>query len=127
IVRHRSSSAREHDWAVVEGDEARPIDASFDTTGELLARGIPKLRDGTLALGAARPLATLELFSPVTHPCRIIAQATNYPAHVDEVGLDLEARSSNVLFRKSSASIAGPNDAIVRPSQVRLLDYEIEL
>ena len=32
-----------------------------------------------------------------------------------------------MLFRKASASITGPYDAIVRPPHVRLLDYEIEL
>ncbi|HEX7479293.1 MAG TPA: fumarylacetoacetate hydrolase family protein [Polyangiales bacterium] len=73
------------------------------------------------------PLDELELLSPITHPCRVIAQATNYGAHVREVGLDPAARSSNVLFRKSSAASAGPTDAIVRPAHVRLLDYEIEL
>jgi 2-keto-4-pentenoate hydratase/2-oxohepta-3-ene-1,7-dioic acid hydratase in catechol pathway len=32
-----------------------------------------------------------------------------------------------VFFRKSSGSISGPTDDIVRPAHVRLLDYEIEL
>jgi 2-keto-4-pentenoate hydratase/2-oxohepta-3-ene-1,7-dioic acid hydratase in catechol pathway len=32
-----------------------------------------------------------------------------------------------VFFRKSSGSISGPTDDILRPSHVRLLDYEIEL
>ena len=36
-------------------------------------------------------------------------------------------RAFNMLFRKSTASITGPYDAIVRPPHVRLLDYEVEL
>ena len=32
-----------------------------------------------------------------------------------------------VFFRKSSGSISGPTDDVVRPAHVRLLDYEIEL
>jgi 2-keto-4-pentenoate hydratase/2-oxohepta-3-ene-1,7-dioic acid hydratase in catechol pathway len=32
-----------------------------------------------------------------------------------------------VFFRKSSASISGPADDVVRPGHVRLLDYELEL
>jgi 2-keto-4-pentenoate hydratase/2-oxohepta-3-ene-1,7-dioic acid hydratase in catechol pathway len=127
IVRHRSTAPHGHTWAVVEGDRARAVDAAFETTGALLEHGVPAIRRGSIALGEARPLADLEVLSPVTHPCRVIAQATNYGAHVREVGLDPGARTSNVLFRKSSAAIAGPNDAIVRPAHVRLLDYEIEL
>jgi 2-keto-4-pentenoate hydratase/2-oxohepta-3-ene-1,7-dioic acid hydratase in catechol pathway len=127
IVRHRSAAAHGHAWAVVEGDRARTLAAAFETTGDLLVHGVPALRNGALALAAARPLTDLELLSPVTHPCRIIAQATNYGEHVREVGLDPAARSANVLFRKSSAAITGPHDDIVRPPHVRLLDYEIEL
>lgn len=127
IIRTRNTAAPGHAWAVVEGDQCRPIDAAFETTGALLEHGIPALRAHSLALGELLPLTELEILSPVTHPCRVIAQATNYGAHVREVGLDPAARTSNVLFRKSSASISGPHDAIVRPAHVRLLDYEIEL
>ena len=31
------------------------------------------------------------------------------------------------FFRKSSGSISGPNDDIIRPAHVRLLDYEVEI
>lgn len=113
-------------WAIADGDRVQPIEAAFASTGELIVEGVPALRAGTLPLGAHRPIAELQLLSPITHPCRVIAQATNYGDHVREVGLDPGARP-NVLFRKSSAAIAGPNDAIVRPAHVHLLDYEIEL
>jgi 2-keto-4-pentenoate hydratase/2-oxohepta-3-ene-1,7-dioic acid hydratase in catechol pathway len=36
-------------------------------------------------------------------------------------------RAFNMLFTKSTASLTGPDDDIIRPSQVRLLDYEVEL
>lgn len=127
IIRFRSATPSGHRWAVVEDAHAKPLDASFATTRELIENGLPALAGEKLALGAPMPLGELELLSPITHPCRVIAQATNYGDHVREVGLDLAARSSNILFRKSSAAIAGPNDAIVRPAHVRLLDYEIEL
>ncbi|HVU01841.1 MAG TPA: fumarylacetoacetate hydrolase family protein [Polyangiaceae bacterium] len=127
VIRFRSATPGGHTWAIVEGALALPIDGSFATTRELIERGLPALATGALPLGAPLPLRDLELLSPVTHPCRVIAQATNYGDHRREVGLDPGARSSNVLFRKSSAAISGPKDAIVRPSHVRLLDYEIEL
>ncbi len=127
VIRFRSAAPTGHTWAIVEGAHARPIDGSFATTRELIENGLAALANETLSLGASLPLGDLELLSPVTHPCRVIAQATNYGDHRREVGLDPGARSSNVLFRKSSAAISGPKDAIVRPSHVRLLDYEIEL
>lgn len=127
IIRFRSSTPAGHRWGVVDGDRARPIEATFERTGDLVERGFAALREGALPLEPPVPLGELELLSPITHPCRVIAQATNYGEHVREVGLDPGARSSNVLFRKSSAAISGPRDAIVRPAHVRLLDYEIEL
>lgn len=113
-------------WALLEGARARPIEARFDTTAALLMDAVPALRQGTAPLGAPRAIDSLTLVSPITHPCRIVAQVTNYRDHAEEVGLDGERRS-NVFFRKSSASISDPRGAIVRPPHVRLLDYEIEL
>jgi 2-keto-4-pentenoate hydratase/2-oxohepta-3-ene-1,7-dioic acid hydratase in catechol pathway len=37
------------------------------------------------------------------------------------------ARTAGGVLRKSSGSISGPTDDIVRPAHVWLLDYEIEL
>jgi 2-keto-4-pentenoate hydratase/2-oxohepta-3-ene-1,7-dioic acid hydratase in catechol pathway len=65
------------------------------------------------------------LLSPVTTPCRVVAQAVNYRSHARESGSGEEPPA--VFFRKSSGSISGPTDDIVRPGHVRLLDYEIEL
>lgn len=127
IIRFRGGGHDGHQWAIVEREVARPLGATFATTGELIERALPAIMADEAELGAPLPIGHLELLSPVTHPCRVIAQATNYGEHVREVGLDPRARTSNVLFRKSSAAIAGPNDAVVRPAHVCLLDYEIEL
>jgi 2,4-diketo-3-deoxy-L-fuconate hydrolase len=125
IIRFRSDHG--HTWAIADGAGARALEAPYATTRDLIEQGLSLLRAGALPLAPPRPLSELQLLSPITHPCRVIAQATNYGDHAREVGLDPDARTSNVLFRKSSAAISGPNDAIVRPSHVRLLDYEIEL
>jgi 2-keto-4-pentenoate hydratase/2-oxohepta-3-ene-1,7-dioic acid hydratase in catechol pathway len=71
------------------------------------------------------PVDGLSLLSPVTTPCRVVAQAVNYRSHARESGFGEEPPA--VFFRKSSGSISGPTDDIVRPGHVRLLDYEIEL
>ena len=72
------------------------------------------------------PAENLELLSPVTTPCRLVAQATNYASHVRDVGRD-PAKTPLTFFRKASGSVIGPFDDIVKPSHVQLLDYELEI
>ena len=72
------------------------------------------------------PAENLELLSPVTTPCRVVAQATNYASHVRDVGRD-PAKTPLTFFRKASGSVIGPFDDIVKPSHVQLLDYELEI
>jgi 2-keto-4-pentenoate hydratase/2-oxohepta-3-ene-1,7-dioic acid hydratase in catechol pathway len=72
------------------------------------------------------PLDSLELVSPVTAPCRVVAQMTNFESHVRDSGMDPKTVPLT-FFRKSSASISGPFDDIVKPQHVRFLDYEVEI
>jgi 2-keto-4-pentenoate hydratase/2-oxohepta-3-ene-1,7-dioic acid hydratase in catechol pathway len=72
------------------------------------------------------PMASLQLLSPVTAPCRVVAQMTNYASHVEDAGRDPKA-TPLAFFRKASGSISGPFDDIVKPDHVRLLDYEVEI
>jgi 2-keto-4-pentenoate hydratase/2-oxohepta-3-ene-1,7-dioic acid hydratase in catechol pathway len=71
------------------------------------------------------PAAGLSLRSPVTTPCRVVAQAVNYRGHAQESGFGEDPPA--VFFRKSSTSVSGPTDDVVKPAHVRLLDYELEL
>lgn len=72
------------------------------------------------------PTENLELVSPVTTPCRLVAQATNYASHVRDVGRD-PAKTPLTFFRKASGSVTGPFGDIVKPAHVQLLDYELEI
>ena len=74
---------------------------------------------------AGLPLAGLQLLHPVPD-ARIFCQGANYRSHMIESGMDPD-RAFNMLFTKSTASLTGPDDDIVRPAHVRLLDYEVEL
>lgn len=110
-------------WWVKTPNGAAHIDTMAATTAELLA--------GRPAIDAARngdvvPVGTLELVSPVTAPCRVIAQMTNFESHVRDSGMDPKSVPLT-FFRKSSASISGPFDDIVKPGHVRFLDYEVEI
>ena len=111
-------------WWVQTPTGAAKITSSAATTAELLA--------GRAAIDAAVqsndtvPVDSLELVSPVTKPCRVVAQMTNYASHVKDAGMDPKTIPLT-FFRKSSASITGPFDEIRKPEHVRFLDYEVEI
>ncbi|MFD0852218.1 fumarylacetoacetate hydrolase family protein, partial [Actinomadura adrarensis] len=67
-----------------------------------------------------------ELLSPVTSPCRVVAQMVNYRSHAVDSGFDPD-RVPPAFFRKTSGSITGPYATVLRPDGVRLLDHEVEL
>jgi 2-keto-4-pentenoate hydratase/2-oxohepta-3-ene-1,7-dioic acid hydratase in catechol pathway len=71
------------------------------------------------------PAERLSLLSPVTTPCRVVAQAVNYRSHAQDAGAGDDPPP--VFFRKSSASVSAPTGDVIRPAHVRLLDYELEV
>jgi 2-keto-4-pentenoate hydratase/2-oxohepta-3-ene-1,7-dioic acid hydratase in catechol pathway len=110
-------------WALTPGGAAR-VDIAATTTAGLLAN-----RDAVAAAaigGDPVPVERLSLISPVTAPCRVVAQMTNYASHVTDTGGN-PATVPLTFFRKASGSISGPSDDIIRPAHVRLLDYEVEI
>jgi len=112
-------------WYVLRGPEAFPVKAQLPSTAALLAGGQAAVRAAASATAGGVPAGGLSLRSPVTTPCRVVAQAVNYRSHARESGFGDEPPA--VFFRKSSGSVSGPTDDVVRPAHVRLLDYEIEL
>jgi 2-keto-4-pentenoate hydratase/2-oxohepta-3-ene-1,7-dioic acid hydratase in catechol pathway len=111
-------------WWVRTTSGAARIDSDATTTGGLLAE--PEMIEAALAGKKTVDPATLDLVSPVTAPCRVVAQMTNYASHVKDAGLNPEAIPLT-FFRKTSGSISGPFDDIVKPAHVRCLDYEVEI
>jgi 2-keto-4-pentenoate hydratase/2-oxohepta-3-ene-1,7-dioic acid hydratase in catechol pathway len=111
-------------WWVQTPTGAAKIATSATTTGGLLA--------DRAAIDAAAhgrdtvPVESLKLAAPVTAPCRVVAQMTNYASHVRDAGMN-PASIPLTFFRKTSGSISGPVDDIVRPAHVRFLDYEVEI
>jgi len=111
-------------WYLKTANGAAKIDTTATSTAVLLA-------DRTAIEAAATSADTvavdsLKLVSPVTRPCRVIAQMTNFESHVKDAGMD-PASVPLTFFRKASASINGPFDDIVKPQHVKLLDYEVEI
>ena len=111
-------------WWVVVDTEAVKIDTDAATTAELLADRAAI--DATASGANPVPLDSLTLISPLTAPCRVVAQMTNFSSHVKDAGMDPRTVPLT-FFRKASGSITGPFDDIVRPAHVRFLDYEVEI
>lgn len=113
-----------HAWWLKTANGAAKIDTAATSTAGLLA--------DRAAIDAAANSADiverdrLRLVSPVTRPCRVIAQMTNFESHVKDAGMD-PSSVPLTFFRKASASINGPFDDIVKPAHVKLLDYEVEI
>lgn len=89
-------------WWVQTATGAARIDTDATTTAELL--------EDRSAIDAAAnstdtvPVESLALLSPITTPCRVVAQATNYASHVKDVGRD-PAKTPLTFFRKASGSV----------------------
>ncbi|MEU8619036.1 fumarylacetoacetate hydrolase family protein [Streptomyces sp. NPDC048623] len=105
-------------------DRAVPVDTKAVTTAELISDR-DAVREAARSSDAGVPLADLTALSPVTTPCRVVAQMVNYRSHARDSGFTGDIPPA--FFRKASGSVSGPADAVVRPSHVTFLDYEIEL
>jgi 2-keto-4-pentenoate hydratase/2-oxohepta-3-ene-1,7-dioic acid hydratase in catechol pathway len=111
-------------WWVQTATGAARIATHVASTRELLAD-----RAAIEAAAHSRetvPVDSLDLVSPVTAPCRVVAQMTNFTSHVKDAGMDPKSIPLT-FFRKASGSISGPFDDIVKPDHVRFLDYEVEI
>jgi 2-keto-4-pentenoate hydratase/2-oxohepta-3-ene-1,7-dioic acid hydratase in catechol pathway len=111
-------------WWVQTASGAARVDSDAATTRELLADR-PAIEAASKSTDTV-PVQSLELLSPITTPCRVVAQATNYASHVKDVGRD-PAKTPLTFFRKASGSVTGPNSDVVKPEHVKLLDYEVEV
>ncbi|MGP3690453.1 fumarylacetoacetate hydrolase family protein [Streptomyces sp. IBSNAI002] len=113
-------------WWVQRADGlVRQVGTDARTTAELLADR-PAVQRAGAAEGGWEELGPRELLSPVTTPCRVVAQMVNYRSHAADSGFDPD-QVPTAFFRKASGSVTGPAAEIIRPGHVRLLDYEVEL
>ncbi|GGV22262.1 fumarylacetoacetate (FAA) hydrolase [Streptomyces filipinensis] len=117
-------------WWVESGTgRLHRIDTDADTTAGLLAARAAVQEAAARAAvdpDAGPSVGERELLSPVSTPCRVVAQMVNYRSHAVDSGLDPD-RVPPAFFRKASGSVSGPRQDIVRPPHVRFLDYEVEL
>ncbi|MFD7323311.1 fumarylacetoacetate hydrolase family protein [Streptomyces sp. NPDC059875] len=112
-------------WWVSTPSGAARVETGATTTAELLADREAVAAAATSSSGHVA-VADLALVSPVSAAGRVVAQMTNFVSHVRDTNGNPEAVPLT-FFRKASGSISGPLDDVIRPSHVRLLDYEAEI
>ena len=112
-------------WGVVHEGRIHPIDAELPTTGAFVRHAAAN--DLTTVSGSPLAVSEVRVLSPVTRNQQLICLGANYRSHMLESGIDPDAKTFNMVFRKASSAIVPASSDIVRPSSVELLDYEIEL
>lgn len=122
----RSAVDTESHWGVEFNGRVAPLEGHYDTTADVVSNGREDARRQT-PQQATLNLADLHVLSPITANQQFVCQGVNYASHVRESGLDPKDFPFNTLFTKASSSLSGPYDDVVKPSHVKLLDYEIEL
>jgi len=65
------------------------------------------------------------LLPPITFPPKIVCLGLNYRDHAAEQNATIP--DEPIIFIKPHTTIIGPNESIVKPSFVKMLDYEAEL
>ncbi|MES4903135.1 MULTISPECIES: fumarylacetoacetate hydrolase family protein [unclassified Streptomyces] len=111
-------------WWAVLGDRAVPVGTKAVTTAELLSDRAA-VKEAAASGAPGTPVADLVALSPVTAPCRVVAQMVNYRSHARDSGFTGDIPPA--FFRKASGSVSGPYESVIRPPHVEFLDYEIEL
>ncbi|WP_085992258.1 fumarylacetoacetate hydrolase family protein [Oceanobacillus senegalensis] len=115
-------------WGVVEENRIKLVKGNYPTLADFLEKGqeeAQRILEDTSAESVSFDDVTL--LSPVTKPARIICQGANYSSHRTESGMEANRPPFNLLFSKADSSLSGAYSEIIRPSNVELLDYEIEL
>ena len=74
-------------WWVKTADGAARIDTAATTTAQLLADRAADRRRRPAPTPCRRQS---DVLSPVTRPCRVVAQMTNFESHVKDAGMDPE-------------------------------------
>lgn len=115
-------------WGVVSNDQIRVLKNSYSTLADFLKNGVNEAKNAKEnGTGESLSLKDVKILSPVTKPARIVCQGANYASHRAEAGLEATRPPFNLIFGKADSSLSGAYTEIIRPSNVQLLDYEIEL
>ena len=112
-------------WGVVANGAITPIPGEFKSTAEFIeANPVERL---VVLSGPTIPESEVRWLSPVTINQQFICQGANYRQHMIESGMDPDVKKFNMIFTKATSCIVPADSTVVKPNEVRFLDYEIEL
>lgn len=112
-------------WGVVRNRRITPIAGSYASTAAFVRSADPVALSALT--GATLDEKDVTLLSPVTRDQQLVCQGANYRQHMVESGMDPDAKTFNMIFRKASSCIVSADHEVIRPRHVKCLDYEIEL
>jgi 2,4-didehydro-3-deoxy-L-rhamnonate hydrolase len=112
-------------WGVIHHGEITPIPGDYPTTADFLRVHTVETLGGLT--GPTLKEQEVSWLSPITGNQQFLCQGANYRQHMIESGMDPEAKTFNMIFTKAGSCIAPADSDLIRPKQVRFLDYEIEL
>ena len=112
-------------WGVVRKGAITPIPGAFETTADFIeANPLEKL---AALSGPTIAESDVQWLSPVTPNQQFVCQGANYRQHMIESGMDPDAKKFNMIFTKATSCIVPADSHLIKPKDVRFLDYEIEL
>ena len=129
IIRFRQQPASPSTWGRLEGDRVHALPWQDAELRGVLENRAQRRAEAEQSTDTGLSLDEVTLLSPLTPSSTLLCQGLNYASHQREAGMEKTEidPNENLLFVKSSASLCGANDDIVRPRECELLDYEAEL
>jgi 2,4-diketo-3-deoxy-L-fuconate hydrolase len=128
VVNYSEKTGGSSFWGVLREGTIRPLKTRYASHREVMACYFTA-RDAFEADVDERALSIdeVQFNSPISSDIQLFCQGLNYADHRVESGISDAHDEENLIFMKAASSICGPNEAILRPKDCKLLDYEIEL
>ena len=114
-------------WGVYHKNRIFQLEVPCTSTKALLELGRKEMKQLAQKAAQGSELKDVKLLSPITQDAKVLCQGANYRQHMIDSGMNPDVKKFNMFFTKSAASITQPTGEIVKPKQVELLDYEVEL
>ncbi len=130
IVRFQKNKQAAPSWGVLKEELIYELSWQEPELEQVIKKLVPPLNNIiNNAKNTDLTMSQVRVLSPLTSNSQLLCQGLNYADHVAEAGIKSRppGASENSLFLKSSASLTGAYENIVRPQECQLLDYEIEL
>ncbi len=112
-------------WGVVRHGRITVIPVESDTTGDFVRE--TSVDDLAQLDGPYLAESDVRLLSPITRNQQFVCQGANYRQHMIESGINPDAKSFNMIFTKATSCVVPADSDLIKPRNIRFLDYEIEL